>query len=115
MPLSRRLQRVERRRRALLAGTAHGELHHHDGQAQDDEEYEVHQHERRAAVFARDVGEAPHVAQTDGAPRGNQDEAQTRAEPFALGDARSGHVRRAGPLAVAHTIPLPMILVRNCP
>ena len=37
MPLARRLQRVERRGRALLAGAAHGELHHHDGQAQDDE------------------------------------------------------------------------------
>ena len=31
-------EHIERLRAAFLAGTAHGELHHHDGQAQNDQE-----------------------------------------------------------------------------
>lgn len=40
-----------------------------DRQAEDDEEEQVDQHERRAAVLSRDVGEPPDVADPDGAAR----------------------------------------------
>ena len=69
----------------LFAGRpAHGELHHHDGQAQDDEEHEVHQHERRAAVLSGNIGEAPYVADADGTPGRNEQKAQPRGKFFSF-------------------------------
>ena len=77
-------EHIERLRAAFLAGTAHGELHHHDGQAQNDQEDQIEQHERAAAVFAGDIGETPHVSKADGAACGHQNEAQAGREVLAL-------------------------------
>ena len=84
METALRLEHVERLRAAFLACAAHGELHHHDGQAQNDQEDQIEQHERAAAVFAGDIGKAPHVSKTDGTACGYQDEAQAGCEVLAL-------------------------------
>ena len=78
------LQLLEGAQDALLAGPAHGELHDHDGQAHDDQEKQVHQHQGSAAVLAHDVGETPHIAQADGAAGRDQDEAQPGRKFFSL-------------------------------
>ena len=81
VPVSaRRLQHVEGPGDGALGAAAHGELHDHDGQSQDHQEDEVHDEEGRAAVLAGDVGEAPDVAEADGAAGGDEDEPQTTAE-----------------------------------
>lgn len=78
----RRLQLVEAARDALLACAPHGELHNQDGQREHHEEQQVHEHERRAAVLSRYIGEAPHVPQPDGAPCADQDEPESGSEFF---------------------------------
>ena len=57
-------QLAERQADALLGGPAHGELHHHDGQA---EKNEIDEDESRPTVGSGDEGEAPDVAKADGA------------------------------------------------
>ena len=52
---------------ALLGCTAHGELHHHDGEPKDDEKNKIDKDESRPAVSSGDEGEAPDVAEADGA------------------------------------------------
>ena len=59
--------------RTLVAGAAHCKLHAHDGQAQDDQEQQIEQHERAAAALAGHVGEFPYVSDADGTARGKQD------------------------------------------
>jgi len=73
-----RLQDIERHRSAAHARAADGKLGDHDGQAENGEEDEIDQHERRAAIHSRDVREAPDVAEADGAAGRDQDEAQPR-------------------------------------
>ena len=103
MPAPRRLQGVEGQGGGLLAGTTHRELHHHDRQAQNHKEQQVEQDERRTAVLAGDVGEAPDVAQADGATCRNENEAQARREPLATGLRRSLlHGRRGGSFSGRH-------------
>ena len=92
MPAPRGLQDVEGLGGRTLGGAADGELHDHDGQTQNDEEDEIHQDEGRAAVFTGDVGEAPHVAQADGAAGRDEDEAETTGEVLAGRGGRSGGV-----------------------
>ena len=54
----------------LFAGSAaHCKLHGHDGQAQNDEEDQVEQHERAAAALTGNIRELPHVANADGTAR----------------------------------------------
>ena len=78
------LQAVKGQRGAAAAGAAHGELHDHDGQPQNDQEQQIDQHKGRSAVFARDVGKAPYIAQADGAPGGDQDESQPGGKFFSF-------------------------------
>ena len=70
--------------RALVAGTAHGELHGHDGQAQNDEEQQVEQHESAAAALTCHVRELPHISDADRAAGGKEDEPESRFEFFAF-------------------------------
>ena len=79
------LERVVAAGDALLACAAGGELHHQDRQAEDEKKHQVHKDERAAAVLAGDIGEAPDVAQADGAACAYQDEAEPRGEFLALG------------------------------
>ena len=51
MPAPRGLQDIEGLGGRTLGGAADGELHDHDGQAQNDEEDEIHQNEGRTAVL----------------------------------------------------------------
>ena len=92
MPAPRGLQDVEGLGGRTLGGAADGELHDHDGQSQDDEENEVKHNEGRPAVLAGDVGEAPHVAQADGAAGRNEDEAEAAREVLAGRGGRRGGV-----------------------
>ena len=80
------LERVVAAGDALLAGAAGGELHHQNRQAEDEKEHQVHEDERAATVLTGDIGEAPDVAQADGAACAHQDEAEPRGELLALGD-----------------------------
>ena len=70
--------------RAFVAGAAHGKLHAHDGQAQNDEEEQVEQHERAAAALTCHVGELPHISDADRAAGGKEDEPESRFEFFAF-------------------------------
>ena len=90
MPLAGGLQDVERLRGGLLACAADGELHHHDGQAQDNQEDQVDQDECGTAVLAGDVGEAPDVAQSDCATRADKKEADAGGEVLARSARRVG-------------------------
>ena len=65
---------VEGLRGALLAGATYGKLHNHNGKSEDDEEHQIQEHECSSAVFAGDVGEAPYIADADGAASGDEDE-----------------------------------------
>lgn len=90
MPAPRGLQDIEGLGGRTLGGAADGELHDHDGQAQNDEEDEIHQDEGRAAVFAGDVGEAPHVAQAVAQP------AEMRMKPRRLAKCSRGAATEVG-------------------
>ena len=79
------LERVVAAGDALLAGATGGELHHQDRQAEDEKEHQVHKDERAATVLTGDIGEAPDVAQADGAACAHQDEAEPRGEFLAFG------------------------------
>ena len=70
------LQPLEGQGDAPLAGPAHGQLHHHNRQAQNHQEQQIQQHKGRPAVLPRDVGKAPHVAQSNGAARRDKHKAQ---------------------------------------
>ena len=70
------LQPLEGQGDAPLAGPAHGQLHHHDGQTQNDQKQQIQQHKSRSAIFPCDIGKAPHVAQADGAARRDEHKAQ---------------------------------------
>ena len=86
---ARRLKHIVAACDALLAGAPRGKLHHEDWQAENGKKHQVQQDERAAAVLARDIGEAPDVAQADGTARAYQDEAQARGEFLALGGSRA--------------------------
>ena len=64
---------VERR----VGSTAHGELHSHNRQTQQDQAGDVDQNEDGTAVLAGDIGKFPDVADADGTAGTQQDEAQT--------------------------------------
>ena len=81
---ARGFQLVVAARDGALAGAPGGELHDERRQGENGQKHQVHQHERRAAVLAGDVGETPHVAQTDGATGAYQNEAQAASELFAF-------------------------------
>ena len=78
------LQLVIRPRNRPARRAADRKLHGHDRQAEADQEDQIQQNERRAAVLARDVRKPPHVAQADRTARRNQDKAQAGAEGLAL-------------------------------
>ena len=69
---------------ALAAAAAHRQFHGHHGDAQQQQAHQIEQDEVAAAVLAGDIGEAPHVADADGAARAHQQEAQPGAEGFSL-------------------------------
>lgn len=77
-------EHMERTGDALLAGTAHGELHDHNWQSHDEQKQQVDQYEGRAAVFSGDIGEPPHISQSDGTACGDQQEAQPGRKGFSL-------------------------------
>ena len=81
---ARRLERVVAARDGFLTGAPGRELHDEHRQREDGQKHQVHEYECRTAVFAGDVGEAPHVAQPDGAARAHQDESEARAEFLAF-------------------------------
>ena len=68
--------------RALAPGPAHRQLHGQHGDAHDDQADEVEEDEVAAAVLAGDVGEAPDIANADGAARTHQQKAQPGPEGF---------------------------------
>ena len=76
--LARLFQRLIGAHRAFAAGAAHCKLHGHNGQAQNDEEQQIEQHEGTAAALPRHIGEFPDVSDADGTARREQDEAQPR-------------------------------------
>ncbi len=76
-------EHVEAARDALPARAADGEFHDQQRKAEHHEEQDVDEHECRAAVLPCDIGEAPDVAQADGAACADEDEAETGAETFA--------------------------------
>ena len=76
--LARLFQRLIGAHRALAAGAAHCKLHGHNGQAQNDEEQQIEQHEGTAAALPRHIGKFPDVSDADGTARREQDEAQPR-------------------------------------
>ena len=61
---------------AALACPADGQLHDEHRRAHDDQKQQVEQHKHAAAVLSRHEGEAPDVADADGAARAHQQEAQ---------------------------------------
>ena len=82
--LPRLFQRLIRPHRAFAGGASHGKLHGHDGQAQNDEEQQVEQHESAAAALTCHVGELPHISDADRAASGKEDEPESRFEFFAF-------------------------------
>ena len=69
-----RLQRFVGFYRAVVPGAAHGQLHGHNRDAHDDQADEIKQHKVSAAVLAGDIGEAPDIADADGAAGTDQQE-----------------------------------------
>ena len=77
------LQNVKRMRRAFLTRPPNSEFHNHDGQAQNDEEDEIEQHEGSSAIFSDDIRESPYVAQANRASCGNKQKTEARREVLA--------------------------------
>ena len=69
---------------APAARAADRQFHRQHGHAHHEQAEQVEENEVAAAVLAGDVGEAPHVADADGAARAHQQEAQPGAEGFSL-------------------------------
>ena len=69
---------------AFAAGTANGKLHGQHRNAHHRQEKHIQQHKQAAAVLADHIGEAPHVADADGAPGTEQQKAQSGTEFFTL-------------------------------
>ena len=90
MPAPRGLQDIEGLGGRTLGGAADGELHDHDGQAQNDEEDEIHQDEGRAAVFAGDVGKRHTL------PRPMAQPAEMRMKPRRLAKCSRGAATEVG-------------------
>ena len=74
--------------RAFAGSAAHCKLHGHDGQAQNDEEDQVEQHERAAAALTGNIRELPHVANADGTARRKQNEAHPGLQFFSFHDSK---------------------------
>ena len=77
---SLRLQHIHGKGNTALTGTPNGKLQCQNGNAQNEQKYEINQHKGSTAVFSCDVREFPHIPQTDGAACGNGQKAQTGAE-----------------------------------
>jgi hypothetical protein len=73
------LEPLEGHDRLSLGGPADHDLGHHDRDAHQSNADKIDDDEQPAAVFARDVGELPDVAQTDGRTGRGEDEAQSAA------------------------------------
>ena len=73
MPLlSRLFQRFVCLNGTFPAGAPHGKLHRHDRNTHDDKADEIEQNEVPAAVLTGDIGEAPDIADADGAAGADQ-------------------------------------------
>ena len=72
-----RLELSECRKDALPAEAADGVFHGENGDAEQHKTCKVDEDEESAAVLACDVGETPDVSDADGAPRREQDEAES--------------------------------------
>ena len=85
MPLAAlRLQQVKGQGCALAAGPSNCKFHDYDGKSQYQQEYQVYQHKSGPSVFAYNIREPPHIAQTNGASCAYKDEAQPGRELFAF-------------------------------
>ena len=85
VPFGTRLfQRLIRAHRAFLARAADRKFHRHDRKAEDEQEDDVADDKRAAAILAYQPRELPYVAHADRTSRGKQDEAKARAESFSL-------------------------------
>lgn len=65
-----------------LCGTAHGEFHGHDGQAEYHQKQQVEQQEYAAAVGSGHIGEFPYIADADGTACRQEDESEAGSEFF---------------------------------
>ena len=85
MPLGAGLfQRPIAQHRALAAAAAHRQLHGQDRHAHHQQADEIKQYKVAAAVLADDIGEAPDVADADGAACAHQQKAQPGTEGFSF-------------------------------
>ena len=69
---------------AYLRSAPDGKFDGHDRQTQNDEEDQIQQHKRAAAVLPRHPRKLPHVAHADGAAGRKQDEAEAAAQTFSF-------------------------------
>ena len=83
-PGALRFQGPEGGNGALAAAPSHGQFHGQHRDAHGDKEDEIEQHKHAAAVGPGDEGEAPHIADANGAPGAHQKEAQPGSERFSL-------------------------------
>lgn len=72
---------------ARLCRPAHAELHNHDRQAQNHQAEKIEQNEAAATVLAAHPGKFPDISAANGAPGGQQDEAQAGPQLFAFLDS----------------------------
>ena len=85
VPLGLRLfERLVGEDRALAARTADGKLHRQHGNAHNEQTQDIKENKIAAAVFARDIGKAPDIADADGAARADEQKAQAGTERFAF-------------------------------
>ena len=77
---SLRLQHIHGKGNTALTGAPNGKFQCQNGNAQNEQKYEINQYKGSTAVFPCDVREFPHIPQTDGTACGNEQEAQTGAE-----------------------------------
>ena len=68
--------------RACLGSAAHGKLHDHDGESEDQQAEDIYQNESAAAVLTGHPRELPNVPAADGAARAQKYEAESAAESF---------------------------------
>ena len=77
------LQLLIEARGALLCRTSQSKFHGQNGNSHEKQKREIEEHEDRATVLSRHVGELPHVANADGASCAEQNKAETASQMLA--------------------------------
>ena len=83
---SLRFQDPERIAEILLRSSSHGKFHDKQRQGKQEQKKQIGDHKDRSAVFSRNIGKPPYIAQSYGTSGGNEKKADTTGHFLTLHD-----------------------------